>query len=121
MKRLHDKKIPQKKKKEQTIYEKFFPNARSEFQVRNYHKKVYPSDLNPKQRKAFDIVEKSTSGYGDALRLLIIGKGGSGKSYIISALRTMFDAKNIPFRVLSFTGSAAFLAGGNLQFYLRTA
>ena len=69
-----------KGKKTQTIYEKFFETARSDFKVKNYHKKVYPSELNPKQRKAFDIVEESTHGRGTALRLLVLGSGGTGSS-----------------------------------------
>jgi hypothetical protein len=38
--------------------------------------------------------------------------GGTGKSYIIAALLTLFEKKKVQFRVLSFTGSSAFLAGG---------
>jgi hypothetical protein len=126
--------------KKLSIYEEFIEKSKAAPVVKQL-KMVRPEDLNPKQREIFDEVELHTrSKYQPPLRMLINGVGtcnphfphnitsapmrnfevaqhlmlqslgGTGKSHI-NALRLMFEAKKIGYRIYSFTGSSAFQIG----------
>ena len=96
------------KQKSENIYSEFIPNAKKNFIVPRFHKPVLPDQLNEDQRRAFDIVEKHLLTKDFPIRLLIIGSAGFGKSFCISALRTMLESRNICYRIASYTGNIRF-------------
>ena len=67
-------------------------------------------NLNFKQAKVFDFVTCSLK--NQFPNLLICHGAGTGKSFIISALRNYCFENRIQFRVMAFTGCAAFSVGG---------
>ena len=70
--------------------------------------------LNRDQRNVYDYVS-STIADGTLLSLFVSGKAGTGKSFLIDALRAFFTAQNISFITCASTGIAASLIGGRTE------
>jgi DNA replication protein DnaC len=72
---------------------------------------VQPEQLNEEQRRVFDFVkERLEHPDAEPVRCVLHGQAGTGKSYLISALRSLFGDKCL---LLAPTGVAAFNIGGN--------
>lgn len=68
------------------------------------------NNLNDEQLFAYNIVESHFSNSeANALRMILTGQGGSGKSYLINGFRNLFGEKC---KVLSYFGIAAFNVKG---------
>jgi len=77
------------------------------------HARVLPDDLNAKQRAIFDFIrDHSTVPFADRkpLNAMLKGTAGTGKSYVIHAIRSLLGTKCI---VVAPTGSAASSIQGN--------
>jgi len=96
-------------------YERFLPEAQEIKGVIRKFPVVSPESLNSKQRLAFDRIKehvtKNRRG-GLPLRLHISGESGTGKSFIVHAIRPVLEQQKVNFRIVSLTGNAAYLIGG---------
>ena len=78
---------------------------------------IDPALLNTSQRKAYDIVENHFRNQQKQLLMIITGLAGSGKSFVIDALRALLKQYCI---VTAFFGIAAFnVKGRTLHSLLR--
>jgi len=67
------------------------------------------NSLNPTQKMAYDIVEQHVLFGKEQLFMIITGLAGSGKSYLIDAIRFLLKDSC---KVCAFFGVAAFNVGG---------
>ena len=78
--------------------------------------------LSSKQRLAFDIVQDHCFGslYDDQLLMIVIGTAGTGKSFLIDSIRSLFANHNAPhsLKVTAPTGIAAANISGSTIFSL---
>ncbi|KAF9063876.1 hypothetical protein BDP27DRAFT_1140849, partial [Rhodocollybia butyracea] len=65
--------------------------------------------FNPEQERAFRIIANHSMNDNEPLRMYLGGAGGTGKSHIITALKSFFDScdQSRRFRLTSYTGVAA--------------
>ena len=96
------------KRKSENIFSEFIPNAKKNFIVPRYHKPVLPDQLNEDQRRAFDTVERHLLTKDYPIRAIIMGAAGAGKSFCISAFRTMFESRHIGYKIAAYTGIKRF-------------
>ena len=62
--------------------------------------------LTNEQRRAVALIDESKS-------LLLTGKAGTGKTYVVNSSKKSLNSRGIVYRSLSFTASSAKLVGGN--------
>ena len=74
-----------------------------------YSNMVDLNSLNPAQRMAYDIVEQHFLFGNEQLFMIITGLAGSGKSYVIDAIKSLLKQNC---KVCAFFGIAAFNVGG---------
>jgi len=91
----------------------FIKNQRKEKQVRLNFSPTDPKALKGKQKLAYDILKKRYDGNNKkGFGMIISGTGGSGKSFTINAVRTIYKDEQRQCKVTATTGSAAFGIGG---------
>ena len=73
---------------------------------------VLPSQLNQRQRFAYEIVRAHKDGLGERepLRMMVLGTAGTGKSWLVNALSYLLGGRT---RRAAPTSMAAFLTGGS--------
>ena len=73
---------------------------------------VLPSQLNQRQRFAYEIVRAHKGGLGERepLRMMVLGTAGTGKSWLVNALSYLLGGRT---RRAAPTSMAAFLTGGS--------
>lgn len=67
--------------------------------------------LTKEQEEFVDYVKNSSNDL-KSMRAILIGQGGSGKSFVIDVIKSFFDSKNIKYLSLAPTGIAAFHSKG---------
>ena len=106
-------KLAKKREPIQGSYKDFIPNAKKSFPISRKSKDVKPELLNTKQRFAYEIVKTHFESQSDKqLLMLISGVAGTGKSFFINSIRPLLLKYKQPFKVVSYTGASAWLAGG---------
>jgi PIF1-like helicase len=83
---------------------------------------LHAFSLSPKQRLAFDIVQDHCFGnfYDDQLLMIVIGTAGTGKSFLIDSIRSLFADRNASqsLKITAPTGIAAANISGSTIFSL---
>ena len=78
---------------------------------------VTPDSLNERQRNCYDVVKHHFENGGEALRMMVLGTAGTGKSYLVYALSRLlggFLRRAAPTRMAGFL-----IAGSTLHSLLR--
>lgn len=101
-----------------TPYEKFLPKAIERGLVRERKfASISIEKLNPEQKKVYDVVESNIKAGIEPLCLLVLGRAGVGKSYLLLALKKLFEKYMVRVEIYSFTGASAYLIGGKPKKY----
>jgi len=72
---------------------------------------ISPNKLNSEQLRVYSAIEDNLRDNRGPIRLILIGEGGTGKSYLSIAIKTLLKNYGKSCLFASYTGASAFVIG----------